>query len=112
MSFTDAINAMSGNKKTDKENAEEILKDWNKAIKSISRDLDKYREWKGLPDISIEKRFTMCSGKTTKESAIINSEYDGAFVTDGVVQKAIEFATEATPERILTHHVKYDSFKL
>ncbi len=77
------------------------------AIKSISHDLDKYREWKRLPDISIEKRFSMCSGKTTKESAAIDAEYDGASVTDEVVQKAIEFATEATPERILTHHVKF-----
>ena len=190
MSFEDAINAMSGTKKTDKERAEEILKNPNEAVrfyeslndkmnktkglgkwfevvdtigdmvvdyakgnyrevplntiigataaliyflspidvlpdvviglgqlddiaiiafavKSISHDLDKYRKWKRLPDISIEKRFATCSGKTTKESAIIDSEYDGASVTDEVVQKAIEFATKATPERILTHHVKF-----
>ena len=77
------------------------------AVKSISHDLDKYREWKRLPDVSIEKRFATCSGKTTKESATINDDYDGAFVTDEVVQKAMEFATTATPERILTHHVKF-----
>lgn len=195
MSFEDAINAMSGNKKTDKERAEEILKNPNEAVrfyeslndkmnktkglskwfeavdtigdmvvdyakgnyrevplntiigataaliyflspidvlpdvvaglgqlddiaiiafavKSISHDLDKYREWKRLPDISIEKRFATCSGKTTKESATIDAEYDGAFVTDEVVQKAMEFATEATPTRLLTHHAKSDSVKL
>ena len=190
MSFEDAINAMSGNKKTDKERAEEILKNPNEAVrfyeslndkmnktkglskwfdavdtigdmvvdyakgnyrevplntiigataaliyflspidvlpdvvaglgqlddiaiiafavKSISHDLDKYREWKRLQDISIEKRFATCSGKTTKESAIIDGEYDSAFVTDEVVQKAMRFATEAKPERLLTHHVKF-----
>jgi hypothetical protein len=46
----------------------------------FSHDLDKYREWRGLPDISIEKQFNLCSGKTTKESATIDAEYDGSFL--------------------------------
>lgn len=171
MSFEDAINAMSGTKKTDKERAEEILKNPNEAVrfyeslndkmnktkglskwfeavdtigdmvvdyargnyrevplntiigataaliyflspidvlpdvvglgqlddiaiiafavKSISHDLDKYKDWKASRSIKVVPE-----------------------ISDEVVQKAIEFATEATPARLLTHHVKYDSVKL
>lgn len=84
MSFKDAINAMSGKKKTDKERAEEI---------------------------SIEKRFVTCSGKTTKESATIYAEYDGIFIPDEVVHKSLEFATTVSPTRLFTHHSKSNLIK-
>lgn len=167
MSFEDAINAMSGTKKTDKERAEEILKNPNEAVKfdesltnkmnqtkglskwfeavdtigdmvvdyakgnyrevplntiigataaliyflspidvlpdvvaglgqlddiaviafavkSISHDLDKYKDWKASSSIKVVPE-----------------------ISDEVVQKSIEFATTATPIRLLTHHVKF-----
>lgn len=167
MSFEDAINAMSGTKKTDKERAEEILKNPNEAVrfyeslndkmnktkglskwfeavdtigdmvvdyargnyrevplntiigataaliyflspidvlpdvvaglgqlddiaviafavKSISHDLDKYKDWKASRSIKVVPE-----------------------ISDEVVQKSIEFATTATPTRLLTHHVKF-----
>ena len=48
MSFEDAINAMSGNKKTDKEHAEEILKNPNKAVRFYESLNDKMNKTKGL----------------------------------------------------------------
>ena len=54
------------------------------AVKSISHDLDKYKDWKASRSIKVVPE-----------------------ITDEVVQKALEFATEATSERILTHHVKF-----
>lgn len=47
--------------------------------------------------------------KIMKESATIDAESDGAFVTDEFVKKALEFATTATPTTLLTRHTKFNS---
>ena len=59
------------------------------AVKSISHDLDKYKDWKASSSIKVVPE-----------------------ISDEVVQKSIEFATTVTPTRLLTHHAKSDSVKL